>query len=693
MVFFDPFHIRKRIFYLALVFISLFVFATVFAAYYAFFSRVAIAAPIAAYPRANQDKRVSITFDDGPHPVYTLAIADILERNHVPATFFFLGSNMIRYPSVASDMHNRGFSIGNHTFTHSTNAHSSQRRLAWELNITETIIREQTGVTPTMYRPPYLQDIFDTVLPDTDIPAVAWAQSEGYRTVGATIDSYDWAEESAEGAVKRVKDSLAAKSVHQPYVILLHDDKKWTADALDELIATVRNTGYEIVPLEDLIGFSASAPVTHANYLSVFSAALFYWFMRAYAFAGSAAVYVFTAALAATGIRVAAVLVLFYLSRRKPQQELEPFRGSVSVFIPAYNEEKNIEAALESVMRNTRLPDEIIVINDASCDDTRGAIESVRKRYPDIMRILVFLENKGKASALNAAIRQARGDVFIAIDGDTILHPHAIDYVTRPLADDRVGGVAGKIEVARPHNILTRFQGIEYETAQNMEKTAFNMLGVISVIPGALGAWRRSAVCRVDGYASDTLVEDQDLTISILRLGYRIAYEARAIAYTEAPSSLRSFLKQRFRWTYGTLQCLWKHRSWLSVGQCDWRAVVFYINNSLFSVLFPTISLLVEMSLLLQIFTGRWEGLVLQFILFQTLDVGYAALGAGQWRRRILLLAVLLPAQRIFYRYAYMFLMVKSYAKAFAGTEARWETVRRRGTAQLQFLETNPIVF
>ncbi|MEK7173457.1 MAG: glycosyltransferase, partial [Patescibacteria group bacterium] len=631
MVFFDPLHIRKRVLRVICAAATFFCLVIFIASYHALVRNTA-ASPYIRTLHAPDTRRVALTFDDGPHPIYTRQIADILERNHAPAVFFFLGSAMLENPSIAGQIHSRGFTIGNHTFTHSNRVHSSEWRFSMELNATETIIYEQTGAYPVFYRPPFLLDIWSTLLPTNDIAAVGWAEKKGYQTVGITIDSFDWTAKTPEDIIKIIETDLDANTAGKTHIILLHDDKKLTAEALEDIIGMLRSKGYEIVPLEDITGVTASAKKTDPA--SIFSTAVVYGSMRVFSDTTRAAQYIFIFALGAFVIRVFAVFTLFFISnKRKRFSVSQPFSGFISVLVPAYNEEQNLESALESIMKNTRLPDEIVVIDDASRDNTHKAIESVRKRFPDIMRVVVFLENKGKASALNAAIREARGDIFIAIDGDTILHPEAIDYITRPFSHKRYGGVAGKIAVARPHNTLTRFQSIEYEVAQNIEKRAFDAIGITSVIPGALGAWRRSAVCAVGGYETDTLVEDQDLTIAILRSGYHVAYEPRAIAYTEAPSTIRSFYKQRFRWTYGTFQCLWKHKSWLSTPQRDWRAVVFYINNSLFSTMTPTISLLAEISMAANILTGSWENFAVQFIAFQTLDMCYAVLGAGSWRK------------------------------------------------------------
>ena len=169
-------------------------------------------------------------------------------------------------------------------------------------------------------------------------------------------------------------------------------------------------------------------------------------------------------------------------------------------------------------------------------------------------------ENGGKASALNYGIAHAQHEIVIGLDADTIFDDDTVAELVQPLKDPSVGAVAGNAKVGNRINLVTRWQALEYVTSQNLDRRAFSLLDCITVVPGAVGAWRRSVVQQVGGFREDTLAEDQDLTLAIRRAGLSVAYADGAVAYTEAPDTLRGLAKQRFRWSFGTLQCTWKHR-------------------------------------------------------------------------------------------------------------------------------------
>src|SRR6476661_2611351 len=157
-------------------------------------------------------------------------------------------------------------------------------------------------------------------------------------------------------------------------------------------------------------------------------------------------------------------------------------------------------------------------------------------------------------------LASSHGEVVVALDADTHFEPDTIARLTRWFGDESIGAVAGNAKVGNRINLLTRWQALEYITAQNLERRALAALDTILVVPGAVGAWRRSALVKLGGFPTDTLAEDQDLTIALLRAGYRVLYDSQAIAWTEAPDTVSGLIKQRFRWAFGTLQCLWKHR-------------------------------------------------------------------------------------------------------------------------------------
>jgi cellulose synthase/poly-beta-1,6-N-acetylglucosamine synthase-like glycosyltransferase len=201
---------------------------------------------------------------------------------------------------------------------------------------------------------------------------------------------------------------------------------------------------------------------------------------------------------------------------------------------------------------------------------------------------LLTLENGGKARALNRGLELATSEIVVALDADTQFEPDTIARLARWFAaDEQLGAVAGNAKVGNRINIVTKWQALEYITAQNLERRALARLGAMTVVPGAVGAWRKRAIVEVGGYPPETLAEDQDLTIAIQRAGWSVTYDQSAIAWTEAPQTAGVLVRQRFRWTFGTLQSFWKHRDTLfrrKYGTLGWIALP---NIAIFQVLLP----------------------------------------------------------------------------------------------------------
>src|SRR4030095_13895238 len=209
---------------------------------------------------------------------------------------------------------------------------------------------------------------------------------------------------------------------------------------------------------------------------------------------------------------------------------------------------------------------------------------------------------------------------------------------------------------------------------------------------------RRELIERVGGFTSDTLAEDQDLTLRIRRLGYRSGYEEKAIAWTEAPATLRSLAKQRFRWAYGTLQCMWKHHDALFQPRYGALGFVAMPNVWIFQILFPLVSPIMDLVLLFTVLSAGLEKLqqpsgysmtnlnqiFLYYALFLTIDWLSACFAfflekTEQWR---LLLWICL--QRFCYRQVMYYVMIKSVATAIRGAVVGWGKLERKATVEAQ---------
>lgn len=644
----------------------------------------------AAIPRT--EKKLVLTFDDGPHPVYTPQILDILKHNDVHAVFFLLGENIIGREDLVRRIYNEGHEIGDHTFTHSDYVHESEWRIRWELNATNKILEHIIGRSTKIYRPPYLLDIFDVAVPQQQSAhAVAWAAENGYITVGADIDPRDWAAKSSAEVIENIKRDLETTGGN---IVLLHDgenEARNSVDTLEAVIREFRKEGYEFISLSEYLGVTRSQlmppsqrPAPYTSHLTDYAS------LAAVALFNPTTTKFVQIALVLIGIRVAFILSLFIISIRqsnKPDSIAARYTDSmeVSVVIPAYNEEANIASTLLSILRNTYPVREIIVVDDGSTDGTIQEIERIRKQYPQIVRF-IHVQNGGKARALNIAFQRARSQIVVAIDGDTILEKNAIAALMPHFRDKSVGVVAGKVKVVNPNNLLAIFQSLEYSIAQNVEKRAYGVINSVGVVPGAIGAWRKQDVLAVGGYTKDTLAEDQDLTLSILRKGKRVIYEPEAICYTEAPHTVASFMKQRFRWTFGSLQCFWKHKSCLFSIKNPSTGWIVLPNLMLYGIMLPFFSPIADLSALFLAIGGHWQEILLPYLFFIFFDLLYAAIGLWHEGKDLRFMWAL-PFQRIFYRQIMYYLLIKSCIKALEGSVVSWNALKRIGFARNYFLE------
>jgi cellulose synthase/poly-beta-1,6-N-acetylglucosamine synthase-like glycosyltransferase len=273
--------------------------------------------------------------------------------------------------------------------------------------------------------------------------------------------------------------------------------------------------------------------------------------------------------------------------------------------------------------------------------------------------------------------------------------PDTLPRLARWFADARVGAVAGNAMVGNRLNLITRWQALEYVTAQNLERRALAALGAVTVVPGAVGAWRRSVLTELGGYPSDTLAEDQDLTLAVQRVGWRVEFDSSARAYTEAPDTVQGLLNQRFRWSFGTLQCLWKHRS----GLFNIRRPVLgfvalpqiWVFQIFLTVAAPLVDLAIVSALIWSVYGWAYHPVewspdnfiraVFYWAAFIFLDLSAGALGMGLERKAPWADLVWLPIQRFGYRQLMYYVVVKSVITAIRGYRVGWGKLERRATA------------
>jgi cellulose synthase/poly-beta-1,6-N-acetylglucosamine synthase-like glycosyltransferase/peptidoglycan/xylan/chitin deacetylase (PgdA/CDA1 family)/spore germination protein YaaH len=644
---------------------------------------------------------VALTFDDGPDEVWTPQILDILKRENVRATFFIIGKNGQANPGLVKRIIAEGHDIGNHTFTHPNLGEIPGRMTELELTATQRLIESLTGRSTRLFRAPYFGDA-EPQTPDEVEPA-AIANRLGYVIAGLRVDPNDWDQPGADAIVERavagVENSDPDK---QGQVVLLHDgggDRSQTVEALTHLIRELRDRGYRFATISQLAGMTRDQAMPFVTqergFFSKANVVAFY----AMAIGSRALQWIFLAGIALGLARLAFIGALAFAdwrrSRKRAREQGSGRAGKppfVSVIIPAYNEDRVIAQAIASLLGSTYPRFEIIVIDDGSCDRTSDV---VRNRFGDVRRVRLFTRtNVGKAGALNFGLRHARGEIVVALDADTIFPAHTLGALVRPFDDALVGAVAGNAKVGNRINLLTRWQALEYVTMQNLDRRAFALLNCITVVPGAVGAWRRELLEQIGGFSSDTLAEDQDLTLEVRKLGYKIGYEEGAVALTEAPDTLRGLAKQRFRWSFGTLQCMWKHRDALVNPLYGALGFLAMPNVWIFQILFTLISPVMDLMFVWTFVSTaieRWwhpdeysvtdfKYVFFYYALFLVADALAATFAFLLEKREQWSLLWWLFLQRFCYRQVMYYVMARSVLTAIKGVVVGWGKLERKAT-------------
>ena len=639
---------------------------------------------------------VALTFDDGPDPVWTAKILDVLKAEKVPATFFVVGENALTQRPLLHREIAEGHEVGSHTYTHPNLAEATPAETALELNANQRLFQAYTGRSLRLFRAPYFGDAEPTTT--DEIVPVAQAQERGYLSVGLHVDPDDWKRPGVAEIVQRTIDGVESSNPDfSTNVVLLHDsggDRSQTVAALPLLIHELRARGFRFVPVSELAGLprgEVNPPVSKGDRLTAETdLALF----SALSWITIAIKWLFLVAIS-LGIARAIVLSALALvqARRESRTVFPPIDPGafVTVLIPAFNEERVIERSVRRVLESRDVTVEVIVIDDGSKDRTG---EIVRTVFADEPRVrLLTLENGGKARALNQGLEQVRGDIVIALDADTQFEPATIARLARWFVDEKIGAVAGNAKVGNRVNIVTRWQALEYITAQNLERRALARLDAMTVVPGAVGAWRLSAIREVGGYPPDTLAEDQDLTIAIQRAGWKVHYDQYAVAWTEAPESVSALAKQRFRWAYGTLQCLWKHGGVIASGKPRGLARIGLPQAIVFQILLAAISPVIDLALILsliatwfQVEQHGWaqsstdiERMLTYWMVFTAIDLLAAFIAFALERRERWRLLWLLIPQRIGYRQIMYYVVLKALAQAMRGPRVGWGKLERSG--------------
>ncbi|MED0992207.1 glycosyltransferase [Bacillus nitratireducens] len=625
-------------------------------------------------------KQVALTFDDGPDPKYTPEILDILKEYKIKAAFFVLGENAQLNPSIVKRIYDEGHEIGNHTFKHPNVADTSLLRTKVELNTTQRLIQEITGHSTVLFRPPYEAD----ANPDSsnEILPILRAQNMNYTMVAEEVDPEDWATPSTNELVKRTLNPIYKGEGN---VILLHDaggNRTHTVEALPMIIKDLKKNGYRFVTIADLMNKERDEvmpPVSSEDkqYL-LYNKAVF-------SGAGYSKHILTTIFYIAIGLGIFRFLFLIYFSfKQKKKTKSHLFANSsyqpfVSVVIAAYNEEKVIAKTIRSILDSNYRDFEVIVVDDGSTDGTSKVMQETFYKHPKVR--LIQKENGGKSSAMNLGFQQSRGEIIVTLDADTIMAQDAISLMIRHFEDHNVAAVSGNVKVGNSRNLLTTWQHVEYITGFNLERRAFDELNCITVVPGAIGAWRKKNVVESGYLSEDTLAEDTDLTITFLRQGHRIVYEEKAYAYTESPEDVKSLIKQRYRWSYGTLQCLWKHRKALFNAKHKTLGFIALPNMWLFQYVLQFIAPLADILMIMRLFGSNPLKVLRFYFVFFLMDL-LASLFAFKLEKENPKPLVWLILQRFIYRQFMTYVVIKSVFSSIRGVAVGWNKLKRMGSVE-----------
>ena len=622
-------------------------------------------------------KQIALTFDDGPSPRWTPRIAEALTRLHVPATFFVVGSEVVRHPDVVRRLHREGFELGNHTFTHGDVAALPGWEQRLQIGLTDNALAGTVGIRPRLFRPPY-----------SSVPASANTRQartieaiarRGYDVVLADLDGEDWRRPGVQEIV-----ASATPQGSRGGIVLLHDgggDRSQTVRALERLVPQLRARGFRFVTVSQLAGLSrdqAEVPVggwdrTRGRIL-ITTLGISRW---------TTTILAWLLVLVAV-LFVARVFLLFAFARRhartvrgRPREE--GFTPPLSVIVPAFNEAVNIERSVRSLDESDYPEFEVLVVDDGSTDGTGDLVERL-----DLPRTRVLRqENLGKPAALNHGIEEARHDIVVMVDADTVFEPGTLRELVQPFRETDVGAVSGNTKVGNRGRLLGRWQHIEYVMGFNLDRRLYDVLRCMPTVPGAIGAFRREVLVDVGGVSGATLAEDTDLTLAVGRAGWRVVYEENARAWTEAPATLRGLWRQRYRWCYGTLQSVWKHRAafWRPGERAIGRRGLPYL--VLFQIALPLFAPLIDLfSIYGLLFLDPWTvlGFWITFTGLQLL-LGWYAFRLDHESPRVLWA---MPLQQFVYRQLMYLVVVESVLTAIQGSRLHWRPIARRGEIEVK---------
>ncbi|MCU1593812.1 MAG: bi-functional transferase/deacetylase [Frankiales bacterium] len=618
------------------------------------------------------DRTVALTFDDGPDPRWTAKVLDVLAREHVPATFFVVGARASQHPELVRRELREGHELGNHTWSHSDLSGAAAWRRNLELSLGQLGLAGSAHVSSALLRPPYSST--PAALDSHQVHVLKQETDAGYVIVLADRDTEDW---QRPGVPRILAGGTPVDD--KGHIVLMHDaggNRAQTVAALPALIERYRAAGFRFTTVSEGLGLHGGVNPSVGTVRRLQGEFLGQAVRFSSALVTLISWVIFPLGLLSV-LRTLLVVVLARRHVRVSAQRVEgpPWSPPVSVLVPAYNEAVGIEQALRSLAASDHPNLEIVVIDDGSTDGTGDIVESLG--LPNVR--LVRQENGGKAAALRRGTAEASHDILVMLDGDTVFETTTVRLLVQPLKDPKIGAVSGNTKVGNRRGLLGRWQHLEYVSGFNLDRRLLDLLRCITTVPGACGAFRREAVVAAGGLSSDTLAEDTDITMGILRAGYEVVHEERARAWTEAPSSSNDLWKQRYRWGYGTLQCMWKHRhAVVEKGPGRRLGLVGLPYMVFFQVILPLAAPVIDVFAIHGLLSGSAGTVALIWLAFagvQVLTAGYAL----RLDRESLTPLWSLPLQQLFYRQLIYLVVIQSVVSVLAGAQLPWHKLHRSG--------------
>ncbi|MGW2614113.1 bifunctional polysaccharide deacetylase/glycosyltransferase family 2 protein [Streptomyces sp. NPDC001500] len=674
------------------------------------------------------DKTIALTFDDGPNPTWTPQVLRILREYDVPGTFFLVGSMVSRYPDIVEDMVQQGDEVGIHTFTHVDLSYQSSARVRREMTQTQLALAGAAGITTTLFRAPYSSET--DAIDDYSWPVYKELGEDGYTSVFVDTDSDDW---KRPGVSKIVE--WATPDDGKGASVLFHDaggDRSQTIKALPVYIKKMKAAGYTFTTVSGVLqkqstaardasgtaqqqatgaagatgttgttgaaggtgtpgeqpgGAGGTANRLQAAHREATGVTLY----EGKALIAAVTLAEWTVPTLSVGLMIVGVavmgrfgLMLLLARRHSRQRNRRRFSWGptvtrpVSVIVPAYNEKECIANTLKSLAKSTH-PIEVIVVDDGSTDDTSEIARAAARSLGMTNVRVIRQDNAGKPAALNNGVRNAAHDIVVMMDGDTVFEPEAVHHLVQPFANPKVGAVAGNAKVGNRDTVIGAWQHIEYVMGFNLDRRMYDLLRCMPTIPGAIGAFRRDAVLEAGGMSEDTLAEDTDITIAMHRAGWQVVYQEHAKAWTEAPGSLKQLWSQRYRWSYGTMQALWKHRRSLTdkgpsgrFGRVGMPLVV------LFQIVTPVFAPLIDVFTVYSMIFIDFRAALLAWLAVLGVQLGCAAYAFRLDREKYRYL-LMMPLQQLAYRQMMYLVLIHSCITALTGGRLRWQKLKRTG--------------